>query len=247
MKINQLPYFDERTEPIDTLVIHCLAFDVTDGIQSFSQNQVSSHYIISPKGAVVRLIDENKRAWHAGKSFWRGRENLNHRSIGIELCHPFLGQSAYSSKQISALIRLCQKIIRRYHIKPQNVIGHSDIAPTRKSDPGKGFPWQYLARHGIGNWYNLKNSNKVQNNNVKELLSNIGYEVSNLVAAQYAFCRHFMPDVVLTDNNIPHLLENPYPNNFKIADEVLLPVLKAVTWQFGKKIEMQVKSSVLQL
>lgn len=232
MKHNPLPYFDERDEKIDTLVFHCLAFDVDAGLQSFKDASVSSHYMIGLDGKIHHLVDEKKRAWHAGKSFWRGRESLNKNSIGIELCSLSFGQEEYDPRQIHALIRLSKKLIRKYKIKPQNMIGHSDIAPVRKADPGKAFPWRYLSKHGIGLWYNMADSAKVSENDPKTLLERIGYDVSNLDAAKWAFCRHFLPDQIGEDKNVRDLIENPYPQQLRINEEAFLTALKAVYFKF---------------
>ncbi len=225
----ELSYCDERAGEIDMLVIHCLAFDVDDALKSFHEAKVSAHYLIAPNGRLISLVPEHKRAWHAGKSFWRGREGLNNFSIGIEICSNTLGQEAYDKRQISALIRLCHRLMRKYHIKPENIVGHSDIAPTRKPDPGKAFPWAYLARHGIGKWYRLKNAARVEENDVAKLLAQIGYDTSDLPAAETAFCRRYLPQLVPTDCDIYHLLENPFDSQFNPQkDEMFLQVLKAV-------------------
>ena len=166
----ELPYFDERNAKINMIVIHCLAHNVQSAIDAFHRHRVSAHYLIEEKGKIYHLVADHKRAWHAGESFWQGQTSLNHNSIGIELCSPSLGQEPYPMRQISALIRLCKHLKRKYHIKKQNILGHSDIAPARKADPGKAFPWAYLARHNLGVWYNLKNAKKVALENPAELL-----------------------------------------------------------------------------
>ncbi|MBR1915627.1 MAG: N-acetylmuramoyl-L-alanine amidase [Alphaproteobacteria bacterium] len=231
MRQIDLPYFDERNVKIDMIVIHCLAHDVKGAIESFHLHQVSSHYLIDEKGKIYQFVDDDKRAWHAGKSFWQRKENLNHNSIGIELCSKSFGQEAYPPAQISALIRLCQRLKRKYHIKKERILGHSDIAPTRKADPGKAFPWCYLARHGLGVWYDLKNAKKVENSDEKELLSQIGYDISNLNAAKWAFIRHFMGDIVPVDT-IKNLEEKPYPDQIDVDKEAYLSVLKRVATRF---------------
>ena len=225
-----LPYFDERNAKIDMIVIHCLAHDVKGAIESFHLHQVSSHYLIDENGKIYQFVDDDKRAWHAGKSFWQRKENLNHNSIGIELCSKSFGQEAYPPAQISALIRLCQRLKRKYHIKKERILGHSDIAPTRKADPGKAFPWRYLARHGLGVWYDLKNAKKVEISDEKEFLSQIGYDISDLNAAKWAFIRHFMGDIVPVDT-IKNLEEKPYPDQIDVPHDEFLSILKAVAFE----------------
>lgn len=116
--------------------------------------QVSAHYLLDEDGAVTRLVDEEKRAWHAGKSFWRGVRDINSTSIGIEIANPghAHGYRTFPDAQIDALIELSAGVIARHGITPDNVVGHSDIAPGRKIDPGELFPWQRMAAAGIGLW-----------------------------------------------------------------------------------------------
>lgn len=243
----ELPFFDERNAPIDTVILHCNAFNAEQAVESFRQAEVSAHYLIGLDGKVRQLVDDDKRAWHAGKSFWQGREGINHNSIGIEICNLSLGQSAYDKKQIRALIYLCRKLMKKYNIKPQNVLGHSDIAPTRKPDPGVCFPWRYLARHGIGRWYNLQNADKVTETDEVKMLKSIGYDVSDLTAAKWAFCRHWLPDEVPVDKDIMHLLDNPYNKSFDADEHKFMTVLKAVYWQLCVKNQKTFKTQLTKI
>jgi N-acetylmuramoyl-L-alanine amidase len=113
--------------------------------------RVSAHYFISEKGEVVRLVPEDKRAWHAGASYWRGHKDVNSASVGIELDHPghALGYREFADAQIEALVPLLHDIVRRHDIPRANVLGHSDVAPARKVDPGELFPWDRLAEHKL--------------------------------------------------------------------------------------------------
>ena len=124
------------------------------------KSKVSSHFLINQKGKVFRLVDDNRIAWHAGKSCWGKFKNLNKNSIGIELVnkgHEF-GYTNFKKKQISSLINICKVLIKKYKIKKKNIIGHSDIAPSRKIDPGEKFPWKFLAGKKIGTWHNCKSN-----------------------------------------------------------------------------------------
>ena len=121
--------------------------------------KVSCHYVISRKGQVTQMVKDKFIAWHAGKSMWKKFINLNNHSIGIELVnkgHEF-GYQNFSKKQIKNLIKLCVYLKKKYSIKKENFLGHSDIAPLRKSDPGEKFPWKKLSTHNIGQWYKIKN------------------------------------------------------------------------------------------
>ena len=189
------------------LVIHSFALSVSKMIQTCKRLGVGPHYIIDRKGNVIQLVSENKTAWHAGKSFWRGEESLNAASVGIELQSPTLGQSEYPDVQIKALIALAKKIMKKHKILPQNVVGHSDVAPTRKADPGICFPWAKVADCGVGVW--PKDGIKfVSRANNATLLKRIGYDVTDEKAALYAFMRHFMPNRVGVDKDIAHIEEN---------------------------------------
>ena len=148
------------------LVIHYTAENFRNSLTTLTDEEVSAHYLIPEnpplalgKPVAWQLVPESMRAWQAGASFWRGRTNLNDTSIGIELVNKGFTQRllekrfySFSAPQISLLTSLSRDIVARYHIKPQNVVAHSDIAPQRKEDPGPLFPWQQLAEHGIGAW-----------------------------------------------------------------------------------------------
>ena len=156
------PNFDERTLPISYLVLHYTGME--SGAAALERMRdgdakVSAHYMIEEDGRIFRLVDEDKRAWHAGVSEWMGESNLNSASIGIEIVnggHDWPNKDGslppYPDVQINALIVLCKEIMARHNIPAQNVLGHSDIAPARKIDPGEHFPWQGLAAAGVGIW-----------------------------------------------------------------------------------------------
>ena len=148
-----------------------------------SKAKVSCHYLINRKGEITQMVKENKVAWHAGKSKWKNFNNLNDSSIGIELVnkgHEF-GYQNFSKNQITSLISLCKFLKKKYMIKKENFLGHSDIAPLRKLDPGEKFPWKKLSKFKLGRWYRddkkkLKLTNKegIKNLFFKNLFK-IGY------------------------------------------------------------------------
>lgn len=137
------------------LILHYTGMDDDDAALSWlcnPQSSVSSHYFIHQDGRVLQLVDEDRRAWHAGVSSWKGITDINSASIGIEIAnegHDF-SYPDFPSKQIEAVAALCLDIIERHGIEPRNVLAHSDVAPLRKQDPGEKFPWGWLAAQGVG-------------------------------------------------------------------------------------------------
>ena len=148
------PNQDERTLPISMAVIHYTEMDNAEvALQRMCdpEAKVSAHYLISEAGEVIRLVPEDKRAWHAGVSFWRGQKDVNSASIGIELDHPGHrgGYRPFADAQFEALVPLLARIVKEHDIPRANVVGHSDVAPARKIDPGELFPWDRLAEYGL--------------------------------------------------------------------------------------------------
>ena len=183
MKIKKYfsPNFDRKKRSINSIKIIVLHYT---GMQSEresivrlcnSRSKVSSHFVISRNGKIYRLVKDNYIAWHAGKSCWGNFKNLNKNSIGIELVnkgHRF-GYTNFGKKQILSLIKICKNLLKKYKIKSRNIIGHSDIAPLRKKDPGEKFPWKELASKKIGIWHScnsgvLKKLRKDRNLKKKE-------------------------------------------------------------------------------
>ncbi len=149
--------FDHR---VQLIVLHYTSTNLADSLHLLTESQVSSHYLLSQSPVrIYRLVDEKYRAWHAGESQWQGRTWLNASSIGIELVHP--GYSCHDgervwhewdAKQIDELIPLLHDITKRYSLPINSIVGHSDIAPQRKQDPGPKFPWVRLAQEGLIDW-----------------------------------------------------------------------------------------------
>ena len=122
-------------------------------------SKVSSHYLIRNNGQIITLVPDLYIAWHAGQSQWKNFKYVNKNSIGIEICNPGhdTNYEKFSKKQIQSILKLSKFLIKKYKIDKKNILGHSDIAPVRKKDPGEKFPWQYLAKFGIGKWHTISN------------------------------------------------------------------------------------------
>lgn len=154
--------------------------------------QVSAHYLIGRDGRIIYLVDELKRAWHAGDSYWGGNRDINSSSIGIELDNN--GNEPFGETQISVLIELLRDLTTRWNIPSANIIGHGDIAPGRKVDPSAYFPWRRLAAAGFGLWCDPPYPQAPAVTDDVTLLSALGYDVTRPVAAMAAFKRHWAPD-----------------------------------------------------
>ena len=145
--------FHARTQMVDTLVLHYTAINLADSLKTLRFGAVSVHYVLAEDGTVYKILNDNQVGYHAGVSMWRGRQRVNEFSIGIEIVNLDGNLHAYPAVQISALIELIKTILAAHpQILPGNIVGHSDIAPARKQDPGKLFPWNTLADAGIGRW-----------------------------------------------------------------------------------------------
>ena len=222
MKIKKIfsPNYDRKKRALNSVQI--LVFHYT-GMQSERESikrlcnpnfKVSSHYLINRRGKIFRLVQDRHVAWHAGKSCWGRHKNLNENSIGIELVnkgHQF-GYTSFKKKQISMLINLCKKLIKKYKIKKKNIIGHSDIAPLRKIDPGEKFPWKYLAKNKVGIWHDyepnllrkFRRTNVLIQEDKKRFVKNlnkIGYRLSAhnkpfFIKTISAFQRHFRKELI---------------------------------------------------
>lgn len=212
------PNHDARPDgvPIDTLILHYTgmksAREAVDRLRDPAAG-VSSHYVVDEDGSVLRLVPEDRRAWHAGVSHWRGHAALNGRSIGIEIVNPGheWGYRDFPVLQVAALCDLCLTILARHPVPPRNVVAHSDVAPDRKDDPGERFDWQGLAANGVGLWPSgvpdLGTTGPVRDalglRPVRAALAEIGYRVAPgggldpaLSTVLRAFQRHWRPEAV---------------------------------------------------
>ena len=219
------PNHNERQRPISLLIMHYT--DMADVEAALSRLcdpacEVSAHYLIDKQGRIYRLVDESRRAWHAGVSCWQGERDVNSASIGIELDHAGHNHAghdanrtmaAFPAAQMAALTALASDIIARHGILPANVLGHSDVAPGRKIDPGEAFDWQALAAAGIGLWPDdlpIENVGALRLgdegpavNALRQTLAAYGYDIAvsggfdaAMEAVICAFQRHFRPQKI---------------------------------------------------
>jgi N-acetylmuramoyl-L-alanine amidase len=203
------PNHDARPGIVDMLILHYTGMEsaaaALDRLCS-PEAKVSAHYLIEEDGAVWRLVGEERRAWHAGVSSWRGRCDINGASIGVELVNPGHGLDyrPFPEPQMAALETLARAIIARHPIPPQHVLGHSDVAPQRKTDPGELFDWQRLARAGVGLWpdFTALPPPAAGIAELQRQLAAIGYDTPQsgaedalTTAVITAFQRHFRPSL----------------------------------------------------
>lgn len=201
IKMYPSPNFNERKCPVSMIVMHYTVIATCEeSLARLSDptneaGRVSAHYLVDRNGALYGLVDESKRAWHAGVGSWAGMNAINDCSVGIEIVNVGLTEDGkrepFPDAQIDAVIKLCKDIQSRYPIK--YVLGHSDVAPQRKMDPGEAFPWKKLAEAGIGIWTDALSEPK---KSVAEMLAGIGYDVSDIDKATIAFQRHWYPEAI---------------------------------------------------
>ena len=225
-KVDKSPNFSKKgrtSKKIHFLVIHYTGMQSARVSMERLKNpksKVSCHYFIKRDGTIYRMVEDNKIAWHAGKSHWREKTDLNRYSLGIEVQNKghFISYQNFPKKQIFSLIRLIKKLMKKYKIRKENVLGHSDIAPLRKLDPGEKFPWEFLSSKGVAIWYpkfKLKKFNLSPEERRKIFFKNvfkIGYRFFNLSQHSKrdrkvitAFQRRFLPKEVngkITDKTL---------------------------------------------
>lgn len=195
------PNFNERKLPISMVVLHYTEMKPVETAldrMCDPEAQVSAHYCITEEGEVIRLVPEDMRAWHAGASYWRGHKDVNSASIGIELDHPGhgLGYREFAEAQIDALVPLLHRIVKDHDVPRANVVGHSDVAPARKIDPGELFPWDRLAEYKLC----LARPEKLEQGDVFDndasfylALERFGYDITDGHRAVEAFQRRWRP------------------------------------------------------
>ena len=219
--------FDSRKAKIEYIVLHYTETkNLSEAINLLTgeKRKVSSHYLIDTNGKIYNLVPDSKRAWHAGVSSWQDQDDINSRSLGIEIVNKGEKKASYyPDLQINALIELIKNLMKKYKIHSYNILGHSDIAPLRKIDPGKYFPWKTLSENMIGIWTeNERQDIFLKNNDVDLLLINlkkIGYPYidfseknKNNFKIIDAFHRHFLPD---------QLGKKPTLSSLKISKDLL--------------------------
>jgi N-acetylmuramoyl-L-alanine amidase len=197
------PNFDDRALPVTMLVLHYTGMpDAASAIQWLANpaSKVSAHYVVTEDGQIIHMVNEAKRAWHAGRAYWRGISDINSASIGIEIVNPGheWGYRPFPAAQIEALIPLVHDILDRHHITRGNVVGHSDVAPARKQDPGELFPWATLARLRLALPRPTRNlvDPHWSDGGFMLALERFGYDITNAEAAVRAFQRRFRPELI---------------------------------------------------
>jgi N-acetylmuramoyl-L-alanine amidase len=170
--LNYSPNFNPKKRPSKQnkfIVFHYTGMkSESDALRKLTdiQSEVSCHYFIKNNGEIINMVPDLYIAWHAGKSSWKNYKSLNQNSIGIEITNPGheYRYKKFKQKQISSLLKLTKSLIKRHNILPKNILGHSDIAPQRKKDPGEKFPWEYLSKKNIGVWHALKDKQELIKN-----------------------------------------------------------------------------------
>ena len=217
LKVNKSLNFSKKARTLKTiryLIIHYSGMQSgrvsMDRLKNPKSN-VSCHYFIERNGNIFRMVEDNKIAWHAGKSKWRDIKNLNKNSIGIEIQNKghFINYQNFTKKQIFSLIKLIKVLMKKYKIKTKNILGHSDIAPLRKLDPGEKFPWNFLSKKGVAIWYpnNKLKVNDIETKSMRKIffrnIYKIGYRFFSLSKKSnkdrkviMAFQRRFLPNEV---------------------------------------------------
>ena len=223
--LNYSPNFNpkkRKTNQIKFLIFHYTGMKTEKtAIERLTdiKSRVSAHYLIKQNGEIITLVPDLYTAWHAGKSVWKNYSSLNKDSIGIEIVNPGhdINYKKFSKIQLAALVRLSKFLIKKYRINSKNILGHSDIAPERKKDPGEKFPWKLLSKEKIGYWHNLNQNELIKNRNLKTsskeknlFLTNlfkIGYQKKFLYNSNFnrisfdqiiskAFQRRFRPEII---------------------------------------------------
>ena len=197
------PNFDERALPVSMIVLHYTGMpDADSAIDRLTspEAKVSAHYVVKEDGEVLKLVVEQKRAWHAGKSYWRGITDVNSASVGIEIVNPGheFGYRPFPDEQIASVIPLVAEIKDRHGIGRGNIVGHSDVAPARKEDPGELFPWPALAKRRLALPSPTRDLMDPYWTDAGFLLAleRFGYDVTDNQKAVIAFQRRFRPDVI---------------------------------------------------
>ena len=197
------PNFNERALPVSMLVLHYTGMpDAESAITRLAdpEAKVSAHYVVCEDGQIVRMVNEEDRAWHAGRAYWRGISDVNSASVGIEIVNPGheFGYRPFPEDQMDAVVRLVADLVDRYAIAPSNVVGHSDVAPARKEDPGELFDWARLAKVKLALARPIKQlvDPLWTDSGFLLALERFGYDVRDAKATVTAFQRRFRPELI---------------------------------------------------
>lgn len=194
----------------DMIIIHYTGTDSADEAANYYLNKeidencgkISPHYMIARDGTVIQFVSEDMRAWHAGKSCWKGDRDINSRSIGIELVNPGHEKTymPFTESQMLSLISLCLNILKRHSVPAENILGHSDVAPGRKKDPGELFDWQRLAKKGVGFW---PEETEEEESDIDGKLISLGYDPDVTPEDRLkAFQMHYVPVIAKDDEDL---------------------------------------------
>ena len=205
--LNYSPNFNpikRKPNQVKFLIFHYTGMKKeSDAIKKLTkiQSEVSSHYFIKNNGDIILMVPDLYIAWHAGKSSWKNYKSLNKHSIGIEINNPGhqFNYKKYSTKQINSILSLSKYLIKKYNIKKKNILGHSDIAPNRKKDPGEKFPWKYLAENKIGFWHSL--SDNLLKKNRQEKVSNMDKKLFFKNLSKIGYSENFLKNYDNTYNS----------------------------------------------
>ena len=192
--LNYSPNFNPKKRSknrIKFIIIHYTGMKTeSDAVKRLtdSKSEVSAHYLIKTNGEIVNMVPDLYIAWHAGRSFWKKYTSLNKNSIGIEITNPGhdINYKKFTKIQIKSLIRLCKFLLKKYKIKPNNVLGHSDVAPDRKKDPGEKFPWKFLSQHRVCIWHKINNKILLKSRNININIEEKKIFINNLCAIGYS-------------------------------------------------------------
>ena len=214
------PNFNDRVLPsplgragISLIILHYTDLETADQSRAIMQDpahKACAHYMVDVDGTIEQLVADDNRAWHAGKSFWGGEEDINSISLGIEIQNAGHrgGSQPYPLAQIKAVTTLCRHLIAKYDLHRDAVLAHSDIAPARKVDPGEWFPWADLAKHEVGYWPEVCMADKMHatemaDEEITTLLATCGYDMRlDLPTVIAAFQRHFVPEIFLDPDSV---------------------------------------------
>ena len=197
------PNFDARKLPVSMVVLHYTGMpDAESAIARLADpdSKVSAHYLVCEDGVVLRMVSEDRRAWHAGRSYWRGITDVNSASVGIEIVNPGheFGYRSFPEAQMDTVVRLVAELVDRHDVEPSNVVGHSDVAPARKQDPGELFDWARLAKRRLALPRPVRNlvDPLWSDSGFLLALERFGYDVRDAGAVVTAFQRRFRPELL---------------------------------------------------